>query len=70
MLTVRARVQANFPCAETEHKNAPLYVQVRRAFPFPRVLARVDMAFCPKCPRVCIRMCRLWPGGCNWIPYC
>ena len=48
MLTVRARVQANFPCAETEHKNAPLYVQVRRAFPFPRVLARVDMAFCPK----------------------
>lgn len=22
-------LQTNFPCAETEHKNAPLYIQVR-----------------------------------------
>ena len=26
-------LQANFPSAETEHKNAPLYVQVRRDGP-------------------------------------
>ena len=28
-------LQTNFPCAETEHKNAPLYVQVRPLAAFP-----------------------------------